>query len=243
MAEPLADQIDVEPRTPGWGLGDAALGFTVGFVGAVIASSIYFAATGADLDRDPSLATRVLLQVPLWVGLLGVPLWAARVKGNGARRDLGFHMRWTDAPLGLAIGFALQLIVLPALYYPLFRLTDIDPEDVSEPALDLTQQANGWIGVVLLIVLVVIGAPIAEELFYRGLLLRSLANRLHRVGWAVAISSVLFALSHFQFIQFPALLVFGLVAAGLAVKTGRLGPGMWTHLSFNLTSVILLLLN
>jgi membrane protease YdiL (CAAX protease family) len=239
VAEPLTEPIDAERRDRRWGLGDAAAGFALGFIGSLFAAAVYFTLAG---DADRGLVTLVLLQIPLWIGLLGMPLWAARAKGNGARRDLGLWMRWTDAPLGLLVGAGLQLLVLPALYYPIFRLTSIDPDDVSEPALDLTERADGWFGVSALILLVVIGAPIAEELFYRGLLLRSLEKRGLPVIWAVVISSVLFALSHFQFIQFPALLVFGLVAGWLAVRTGRLGASIWTHLSFNLTSVFLLLL-
>jgi membrane protease YdiL (CAAX protease family) len=37
------------------------------------------------------------------------------------------------------------------------------------------------------------------------------------------------------------LFVFGLVAALLATRTGRLGPGIWAHVAFNLTAVISLL--
>ena len=93
----------------------------------------------------------------------------------------------------------------------------------------------------MLVFLVVIGAPLAEEVFYRGLLLRSLRKRGLGTVAAVLISSAVFALSHFQAIQLPALFVFGLVAAMLAVKTGRLGPSIWAHVGFNLTSVVVLL--
>jgi membrane protease YdiL (CAAX protease family) len=229
---------DVSDRPTRWGLGDAAAGFALGFVGSVLLGSIYFAVTD---DLDPGLAERVALQIPLWTGLLGVPLWAARRKGNGARIDFGLTARWFDAPIGLAVGVGLQLLVLPAIYYPIFWLTDIDAEDVSAPAEELTSQASGGFGVFLLLLLVVVGAPIAEEVFYRGLLLRSLTKRGLGTVAAVVSSAVLFALSHLQAIQFPALLVFGLVSATLAVRTGRLGPSIWSHVGFNLTSVVVLL--
>jgi membrane protease YdiL (CAAX protease family) len=238
MAEPVSDELETGVRPPTWGLGDAVVGFALGFVGSVLLGSIYVAVTD---DLDPGLAERVALQIPLWTGLLGVPLWAARRKGNGARVDFGLTARWLDAPIGLAIGAGLQLLVLPALYYPIFWLTDLDAEDVSAPAEELTSQATGGLGVVLLVLLVVIGAPIAEEVFYRGLLLRSLTKRGLGSVAAVVISAVVFALSHFQLIQFPALLVFGLVSAALAIRTERLGPSIWAHVGFNLTSVVVLL--
>jgi membrane protease YdiL (CAAX protease family) len=240
MAQPVPDE-RTAPRDPrAWGLGDAVVGFVVGFAGSILLGAVYFTVSG---DEDPGLAVRTLLQIPLWAGLLGVPLLAARNKGNGARRDFGLEMRPLDVPLGLAIGIGLQLVVLPALYYPIFWLTDIDANDVSAPAQDLTNQATGTIGVVLLVLLVVIGAPIAEETFYRGLVLRSLQKRGIGAVGSVVFSAVIFGLSHFQLIQLPALLVFGLVAGTLAVRTGRLGPGIWTHVGFNLTSVVVLLMN
>ncbi|MGH9246412.1 MAG: lysostaphin resistance A-like protein [Acidimicrobiales bacterium] len=242
MAEPIADQTDVAaPRPISWGLGDAGLGFLLGVFGSIFASALYFMATDS-VDDDPPLSVLLLLQVPLWAGLLGIPLWAARTKGNGARTDFGLWMRPLDAPVGLAIGVALQLLVIPAIYYPLFRLTPLTSEDVSAPAEALASDADGPLGVVLLVLLVVIGAPLAEEVFYRGLLLRSFARRGMGAASAVALTSVLFGLSHFLIIQLPALLAFGLVAATLAERTDRLGPSVWAHVGFNATTVTALLL-
>ena len=38
-----------------------------------------------------------------------------------------------------------------------------------------------------------------------------------------------------------ALFVFGVVAAIVTERTGRLGTAIWTHVGFNLTTVVLLL--
>ena len=92
---------------------------------------------------------------------------------------------------------------------------------------------------VLLVVLVVVGAPIIEELFFRGLLLRSIQAR-----WsdtlALVGSSVLFGLAHFELLQLPALVMFGLVAGYCAQRTGRLGMSIWAHVGFNATTVAFL---
>ena len=50
-----------------------------------------------------------------------------------------------------------------------------------------------------------------------------------------------FALSHFSAWEFPALFLFGLGAAVLAVRTGRLGPGIVAHLGFNAVAAFFLL--
>jgi len=148
-------------------------------------------------------------------------------------------MRWWDVPLGLAAGFATQLVlvVLIAVLYPLFG---IDTEQVGTSAEELTSSATDAIGVVLLVAIVAVAAPLFEELFYRGLWLRAVERR-WGTGWAVVTSSLVFGLIHFQVYDLPALIGFGLVVAVLTVRTGRLGPAIWAHVAFNLTAVISLL--
>jgi membrane protease YdiL (CAAX protease family) len=221
-------------------LGDVALGFAVWFAGSSVAATIYVETTGERLSDAP-LPALLLLQLPVWVGLLGVPLWAVHTKGNGVRRDLGLSSRLLDAPLGLAIGVATQVVVVNAIYFVIFRLTDISPEDVEAPARSLSDRADGGLAVFLLVLLVVVGSPIAEEVFFRGLFLRSLHKRGLGAVAAVVVSSVIFGLSHLQLVQLPALVAFGLVAAYLAERTGRLGPSIWAHVGFNAITVVVLL--
>jgi membrane protease YdiL (CAAX protease family) len=57
----------------------------------------------------------------------------------------------------------------------------------------------------------------------------------------VVISSAVFGAIHFQIYDLPALFGFGVVAALLTVRTGRLGPAVWAHVAFNLTAVVSLL--
>jgi membrane protease YdiL (CAAX protease family) len=129
-------------------------------------------------------------------------------------------------------------VVIPIVYIPILWL--LDNPDLSAEARSLTDRAHG-VGIVLLVLLTVIGAPIIEELFFRGLVLRSLLRRLP--PWAaITISSLLFALVHFQPLQFVALAIFGAIVGVLALRTGRLGPSICAHMAFNATTVIVLLL-
>jgi membrane protease YdiL (CAAX protease family) len=133
----------------------------------------------------------------------------------------------------------LQAVVVPVLYWPILRLLDRGSDDVSNEARELVDSASGA-GIAVLVLVVCVGAPFAEELFYRGLLLRALDRRWGTVV-AVVASTVLFGVSHLQGIQLPALLVFGAVAAGLAVRSGRLGPAILCHAGFNAWTVFHLL--
>lgn len=194
--------------------------------------------TGQDFDDLP-LTFTALFQVPQWVGTLGVTWLAVSRKGNGVVEDLGLRAEPRDVPLGLALGALTQLILVPLLYAPLLRLLDQSSDDVAAEARELTDKASG-LGIVLLIVVVVLIAPIVEEIFFRGLLLRSLEARFGP-GPALLGSSALFGLAHFQWLQLPALVMFGLVAAALTQRYGRLGPAIFAHIAFNAVTVIILL--
>lgn len=227
-----------------WGLGDAAGGWLLAQVGGFVAIVIVAALSGshAESSQDLSLGWLAIAQLGLWAGLGGVPWLAARLKGNGVVVDFGFRAKAEDAAIGLGVGLGTQFILVPALYVPIFWIFDLNTNELEQPARELTDRATDPFGVVLLVLIVGIGAPIVEELFYRGLLLRSLENRLGTNWWPVAISAVLFAASHFEPLQFPALAVLGAILAVLVRRTGRLGPAIATHMVFNLTTVTFLVL-
>ena len=129
---------------------------------------------------------------------------------------------------------------MPLVTLPVLLLTGADQDDLEAPARELTDKATGA-GVVLLVLVVVVMAPLAEEVFFRGMLQRTLRRRLPL--WpAMLVTSALFAVSHFQALQLPALAAFGLVLSVLAHRSGRLGPPIWAHVGFNATTVVALLL-
>lgn len=189
--------------------------------------------------RVPPLALQGLLQIPLWIGLAGAPLLLAARKGRGIIADCRAQIRLTDIPLGLTIGLLSQIVLVPALYYPIFKI--IGEQDVSEAARSLTDRATSPFDVAVLALMVVVGAPLFEELFFRGFL----QNNLRRwIGFwpAWILASLLFALIHFQVLQFPALMMFGMVAGAVFHYFGRLGPAIFTHMGFNAVTVVALLL-
>jgi membrane protease YdiL (CAAX protease family) len=177
----------------------------------------------------------------LWFGLFGVPYLLTRLRGNGMRRDLGLEVRWwPDLPLGGFWGFVGQFGILAIVYLPMQWFTDVTQEELSEPARDMADKATGALGVVLLVLIVGVGAPIVEEIFYRGLVQGSLVRRLGPV-WGIGIASAIFGLVHFQLLQLPALALAGVLFGVLAYRSGRLGPAIVAHVVFNMTAVVVLL--
>ena len=83
-------------------------------------------------------------------------------------------------------------------------------------------------------------APVVEELFYRGLLQRSLASRFNE-GAVLVVVAFVFAVVHFRPIEIPGLFVIGLVFGFAALRSGRLGPAIMIHAGFNATGLLLAL--
>lgn len=224
---------EVEPR---WGVGDAVLAVFVSYG----ISSIVFLAIGS--PKSTTISQNCLLTLPFWILAIAVPIWATVTKGNGPAVDLGLRIRPLDVLIGAGLGVFAQYAV--GWGYQLVT-SDEMVRKLSKPAETLAASAADSWGKVLLVVTTVVVAPIAEELLYRGLLLRSLerrfssagASRVVAVGGAVVLTGLVFALMHFQVLQFAGLALFGILCGSLAVKTGRLAPAMAAHIAFNATAV------
>lgn len=195
--------------------------------------------TGTEDVRDMSLGWFAVSQVGLWVGLLTVPFVVSRTKGNGMVSDFGVEVRSRDLFVGGLWGFATQYVLIPLVYIPIWYLFDVDHDEISESARELTDRAEGPVGIVMLILIVGVAAPVVEEIFYRGLLQRAMQRRLG-VWPGLLLTSLVFGAVHMQLLQFPALALAGLVFGLLAYRSGRLGPAMVAHLVFNMTTVVFL---
>jgi membrane protease YdiL (CAAX protease family) len=231
-------------REPAWGLGEPAWGFLLAQVSGLILGSAIIALAGQEastVDRSNLPLWAIVLQAPpLWIGFVAAPVWAARRYGNGVRRDFRIYLHRRDIAPALAIGIFAQLVLVPVVSWPVLKLTGSTTEDLAEAARILTDKADTPASIVLLVAVVVVGAPIAEELFFRGLLMGAIAKR-WTTTTAVLGSAAIFGASHFQPLQFPALATAGLVFAGCVAKTKRLGPAIIAHMAFNATTVVALM--
>jgi membrane protease YdiL (CAAX protease family) len=226
----------VSEQVPRWGLGDAAVGLLVGWVATAVVVSLWVSAGGGQ-PSDTSLGALAAGEAALWLGLLGAPVMASRRKGAGTlREDFGFSFRWTDPLIGVPIGVVCQLLLVPLIYLPLQQF--VSKHDLEEPVRRVTDSAHGG-GYIALTIVVVVGAPIVEELFFRGLVLRSLQRRFGD-AWAIVGSAVVFGVAHFELLQLPALVALGIILGVMAVRTRRLGLGILTHAGFNLVTMIAL---
>ena len=229
---------DTTPKAAG--LLEAVLAFLVGSllsgVGVAVAGSAtgYKSGSGAPMP----LAVTVFGLLGLWIGLIAGVVFYSRVWATGnLRTDLGLDVRWWDLVVGAVAGIGTQLVLIPLLYLPFEHADHTLKHRLSAPAKSETSAVHGAVPVAVLFVFVAIGAPIVEELFFRGLVLRSLSRWLGPIAGIVG-SAVVFGLAHFEALQLAGLILFGLILAALADETGRLGPGMAAHCAFNAVTLV-----
>ncbi len=226
-----------------WGLREAFLCIVLAQLVAPFWAAGVLGLGGQDLGEDPSnLFLFVAANVGLWLAYLGGSVIISRRLGRGPRIDYdpaikrGVDGLW-EAAESVMIGIGLQLIALPLLYWPIGQFVDADPGESARLIVDL---ADSPAKIVVLAVAVVLIAPIVEELVYRGLFLQAL-TRVTGPLLGIVGSALLFALVHQQLIAIPGLTLFGLVVAWQTAKSGRIGPAIVTHMAFNATTVVQLL--
>ena len=109
-----------------------------------------------------------------------------------------FRVERRDPLIGLPVGVVTQLVLVPLLYVPIFWI--FGHKDLSDEARRSSPTAPRAPGIALLILLVVIGAPIVEELFFRGFLMGAL-ERTMGPAWALWLSALFFGVVHFEPLQ------------------------------------------
>jgi membrane protease YdiL (CAAX protease family) len=228
-------------RGNGWGLPEAIIGFAAGLLISLLTAGIAESATGYRPQSTGPIPVAVIAANVggLWIGLVGAAIFASRRHGTGdVSSDYGFRVAtWWDLPLGAAIGLACQYGLVPALYLPFQSFDRSLSQQLSKPVHQDTGSVHTAAAAIVVLLVLAAGAPLVEELFFRGLLLRSLLGRIP-VAPAIVASALLFALAHFEAIQFAGLAVFGIVLGYLAWRTGRLGPSIGAHIAFNAAAVL-----
>lgn len=232
-------QVDAGSRPSPVSPGVAAGGYVIAWLASqLLASLVAYADADADTSEGLPIPLLFAAAAVTWTVYLAMTWWLSQRHGTGdVRRDYALDVRWIDV-IGLPVGVATQLMLVPIVYLPLEGIWPgtFSPERLSENAEDLLDRATGPV-FVLLVVMVVFAAPIVEELVYRGLIQRSLASRLPPAV-ALVLAAAFFALIHFRPIEYPGLFVVGLVLGACVALTGRLGMAIIAHMAFNAVGLV-----
>lgn len=198
-----------------------------------LATGIVLAVPAALAGREPNgdltdTAT-ALGQLAAELGFLMVPMLIAAQRGasfKGALRRLGVRRFKPKAALWMlaAVGAYLAIAIVYTLIFG-----EPDQKDVAEKLGPVPIQ----------ILVIVVAAPISEEVCFRGMLFGGLRERLPRLAAALVSGLVFGALHITNGVEvIPPLIAFGFVLALLYEKTGSIVPGILLHMLNNSVALL-----
>ncbi len=208
----------------------------LGFFGA-LALSVIFAEIASAAGVRPLTVPSLLVSVAgLWSGFVMTAYIVSHRRVGGTLADLGFSVPTRDeVGLGVGVGFV-TLVVASRVNAALLSLF---PDQGGGTGLFVTASPSHAYAFVFGAV-ACFGAPVVEELFFRGLVQPVLTRRLGTAP-AIAMQAMLFGAAHFQLgmtfnqaaVRCGTVMVFGVFAGYLRARTGRLGAGMAAHSTYN----------
>jgi membrane protease YdiL (CAAX protease family) len=204
-----------------WGPGRVAAGILTVLVATLLEVGVI-----SIFDSDlSSLGGRLAAQAALAFTLVGVAFTiTAGADGLSRRRALGLRPP-VRSPLRFAVAGYLAYVVV-ALVYSNF---------VHPHQRDITRDlgfGHGSLGTIVAAVLIIVAAPISEEIFFRGFVFGGLRSRFSFLGAAVA-SAAIFGVFHYSgagsLEVLPQLALLGLVLCWVYEQTGSIYPTMAMH--------------
>ncbi len=227
----IAEESGVQLRSPRWSLWDSWLMLA----GAVILAAI--ATVTLHLTNAPLAVTILLGMLAPWVMLAGWPIIATRLRGNGPVIDLGIRLTWRDVRIG-AVGGVVSLAAAAVLAGLSTLIFGDFTSSAGDVAAELTE-TTGRPVVILFAFMLAFGAPVVEEIAFRGLVFAGLRKHGFRPVVTIALSALVFALFHLEPSRILVLAGVGLVLGYLRWRTGSLGAAIVAHSVNNLPAAVL----
>jgi membrane protease YdiL (CAAX protease family) len=234
-AEEPDTRVELPPRAAAYAFGGIVAAVALSFLGALVAALV--------LPHSRFL-TLVLSQTGLWTGLVGTVSIVSRKFGTGnIWRDFGVRFRGVDVGWGLLVSFIARF----AGFILLIPLVMINRRLIGSDVAPLRGARHDTSVLIAVVLMVVIGAPFIEELFFRGLLLRSLMP-VAGVPGAIVVQGLVFGALHMRpsyglgnVSIFVVIAAMGVIQGVVAERFRRLGPGIVAHGFFNLVALLLAL--
>ena len=172
------------------------------------------------------------IQIALIITLIGskysykIRFFEPSVAGNPAL--LGFDVLVRFLPV-LWVGAALSMWITHLL----------GVSSGEQEAVTMLQGIASPAKFIALALLAVVGAPVLEELFFRGILLRFLLGYVGKTA-ALCISATLFSFLHFNTDSFIPISILGFLLGKVYLDTGDIRSSIWMHVFFNAQSVLII---
>jgi membrane protease YdiL (CAAX protease family) len=224
------------PKTPPGTLG---LREAVQVLGAVVISGpLVFALISLGLLPDLGEGASTSFWAFVTVVYYGLPLLAIRLVSVGEPGGLGaaVGLRNTSAQwlAGAALLGAIVTVAFNTAYSAWMSLAGLGPPEASMRVMELLTGAPGDSGVERLVsvVLVVVIAPLAEEMIFRGVVLSGVMRRVGPVP-GILVTAAVFAAVHLDLWRFVPLAFLGIVLGYLAWQSRSVWPAVVAHALVN----------
>lgn len=200
-AKPLGDPFG--ERTP-WSASAAVafvlLALMAASVTALTAGTVYFYVaklfpwrTSVFAGDHVTLTNTLLAMLVMQVTMIAATWWAAARFGGERRRVLSLPAGLPVRQLGIGIAALLALVLPYNLIVYLLWPADFGAD--LRPFTDVARSSTIWLGVIVL----VIGAPLSEELMFRGFLMPALARTGRDFRLAAFVSTAAWTALHFSY--------------------------------------------
>jgi membrane protease YdiL (CAAX protease family) len=227
-----------------WGFWESVVVAVVGFMlGVLLALPVAATATQAELTDLQFAIAGILGELGLFAGAAGW-IW---IRHRRAIPALAFDVRRPkDAAIGFGTGLGIYLVAVFGIALVLQMLIEaIVGHNVRSP--DQIPRTLTGVPLVLTGFLVIVCAPVAEELVFRGMLFRSLRDK-HGFWPGAIVSSILFGAVHIQGAPWDGSILLAttlaFVGLGLALVyewRKNLLANMAAHCAFNVVGFVLLI--
>lgn len=189
-------------------------------VTGLIVPAIWKQATGsADITAASMITTTVVFSI-LAIVLFLTTRWA-EVSPTWLRTRPWSVMLWSViAAVGMIVPSGWMMEQMPDL-----------PNIVEQEFTTLLSNRWGYITIGLL-------APVAEEVVFRGAILKSLLTK-YRPWLAIVLSAVIFSVGHLNPAQMPHAFLIGLLLGWMYWRTGSILPGMAYHWANNSAAYVI----
>ena len=220
-----------ELKIPTWGMGDAIISL-VGAIGLSLIVSLTL--MSQNIDPENGWGLLIAFSAP-WLALAGWPILATTIKGNGPGIDFGLLAPRTHLRLGFVAGLA-SLAAASLIAVIVTRFTG----PLSSSAGDVGLNQTGIV-LVLFVLMAMFGAPIVEEIAFRGMLYGALAKAHLNEHLVVVITALVFALFHFEPKRFVILFAIGTILGEVRRRTGSTSAAIVAHIVNNTPAALYIL--
>jgi membrane protease YdiL (CAAX protease family) len=173
-----------------------------------------------------ALTDIVPLEILVQVVTLSLIIWFVIRKGRVALKDIvvlrSFNI-WLLFPIALTLS---GLGILGSEMDNLLNYLIKEPAFFREIMEELFSDPLEYLAIAVLL------APVAEEIFYRGIIVRGFSLN-YTTRKTIYASAILFALVHINPWQIPSAFIGGLILAWIFLETGSLWPCIYAHAFYN----------